>query len=104
MVERPLILFAEPELAEKEKRFGGSGRFFKPSHKRQIDRISPKFDSLQRILDQGRVQITDSANGIDPEYTLVFETVGDPQNFYKAVNNLKKDYPNMLRSIDAVHK
>ena len=95
MVERPLILFAEPELAEKEKRFGGSGRFFKPSHKRQIDRISPKFDSLQRILDQGRVQITDSANGIDPEYTLVFETVGDPQNFYKAVNNLKKDYPNI---------
>lgn len=95
MPERPLILFAQPALAEKEKRHGGSGKFFKPSHSHQISRMAPQFAELQRAFDNGNAILTTSPNAIEPEYTLVFETAGDPDNFYGAVLRLKKTFPNI---------
>ena len=78
MPERPLILFAEPALAEKEAKNGRSGSFFKPTYQRQVARLSPKFELLQNALDQGNVRMTERATAIEPEYTLVFETAGNP--------------------------
>lgn len=95
MPERPLVLFAQPALADKEKRHGGSGKFYAPSYDRQIARIAPKFELLQRALDRGNMIITNAPNAIDPEYTLVFETVGDPSGFYRAIKKLKEQYPNV---------
>ena len=95
MPERPLVLFANPTIADKEKKHGGSGHFYKPTYDRQMARISPKFAVLQRAFEQGNVRMTASANAIDPEYTLVFETIGDPDGFFTAVKKLKERYPNV---------
>ena len=95
MPERPLILFAEPALADKENQNGRSGNFSKPTFQRQVTRLSPKFELLQSALDQGNVRMTETATAIEPEYTLVFETAGNPEGFYTAIKNLQKTYPNV---------
>ncbi len=95
MPERPLVLFAQPSTADKEKKHGGAPNFYKPTYNRQKARISPQFSVLQRALENGNVRMTLSSNTVEPEYTLVFETVGDPDGFYTAVNTLKKQYPNV---------
>lgn len=95
MPDSALILFAQPAEAAKARKFGGSGKIHYPSYDRQMARIAPKFNLLQQTLTRGNVQITDNATAVDPEYTLVFETIGEPNNFYKAVNKLKEQYPNI---------
>lgn len=93
MPERPLVLFAAPTVADKERRYGGAPKYFMPSHSRQVSRLNPQFQVLQNAINNGNVYFTNYATGVDPEYTLVFETVGDPRDFYKAVNKLKEEYP-----------
>ena len=95
MSERPLVLFASPTIADKERKHSGPNSFKRPTYDRQLARVSPKFALLQQAFEQGNVKMTTSANAIDPEYTLVFETVGDPDGFFTAVNKLKEQYPNI---------
>lgn len=95
MSERPLVLFAQPSEVDKERRYGGGSKFFKPTYDRQRARIAPKFAVLQHALEQGNVRMSSASDAIEPEYTLVFETVGDPDGFYGAINRLKSDYPNV---------
>ena len=95
MPERPLVLFGQPAIADKEKKRGGAPRFYKPSFDRQKARISPKFAVLQHALNNGNLLMTTTANAVEPEYTLVFETVGDPSGFYTAICTLKRQYPNV---------
>lgn len=95
MPERPLVLFAQPATADKEKKHGGPSNFYKPTYDRQKARISPQFAVLQRAFENGNVTMTSTANAVEPEYTIVFETVGDPSGFYTAVNTLKTRYPNV---------
>lgn len=95
MPDNALILFAQPTTAAKARRFGGSTKIHYPTYDRQMARIAPRFNTLQQALSQGNLHITDTATGIDPEYTLVFETIGDPNNFYKAIQKLKEQYPNI---------
>ena len=92
MPERPLILFPKRESAEKARRYGGSSSFHKPTHGRQIQRLTPQFNALQSALDNGRLQIQQEAEHIEPEYTLVLEVAGDPNAFDTAVRKLKKDH------------
>lgn len=93
MPERPLVLFAAPTVADKERRYGGAPKYYFPSHSRQVSRLTPQFNVLQNTMNSGSIYFTNYATGVDPEYTLVFETVGDPHDFYKAVNKLKETYP-----------
>lgn len=95
MPERPLILFAQPTLLDKDRQRGGGDKFFKPTYDRQVARVAPKFETLRTALVRGNVRITNTADAIEPEYTLVFETVGDPSGFSTAINTLKKSYPNV---------
>ena len=95
MPDRPLVLFAQPSAAEKAKRGGGPSHVHFPTPQRQVERLTPRFQALQHALDQGGILFTQSPNAIDPEYTLVFEAVGDPSRFYDAVNKLKTEYPNI---------
>ena len=93
MPERPLVLFAAPTVADKERRYGGAPKYYFPSHSRQVSRLTPQFNVLQHTINSGNIYFTNYATGVDPEYTLVFETVGDPHDFYKAVDKLKETYP-----------
>lgn len=95
MPERPLILFGQPTLLDKDRLYGGGEKFYKPAYDRQVSRIAPKFEILHNALVRGSVRVTDTADAIEPEYTLVFETIGDPSGFSTAINSLKKSYPNV---------
>lgn len=80
MSERPLVLFANPTIADKERRHGGAPRYYIPSHSRQVSRLNPQFNVLQNAINSGNVYFTNYATGVEPEYTLVFETVGRTPN------------------------
>ena len=51
MSERPLLLFPEPQVADKTK--GNSfppGKIFKPTAQRQFERLTPVFGELTRAF------------------------------------------------------
>jgi len=88
MAERPIILFREPQIAERSNRGGGGAPTFKgPSHARQAERLVPKMTALQNAV----VTIKQSPMGIEAEKTLVFDVIGDAESFYTAVRNLGSD-------------
>lgn len=88
MPERPLLLFPTPEIASRSTLGGGGGRIRKPAPQRQWDRLSPIFSQLQAAFDARRVEVQQSAAGIDPEQVLVIETVGSIDNFANAVKRI----------------
>lgn len=95
MPERPLILFPNFETAEKLRRFGGDSKIHFPTHERQTSRLQPKLRDLQRVIDTGKIQIRDNPTAIEPEYTIVLETVGDPVGLYTAINSLSREIDNV---------
>lgn len=88
MTERPLLLFPTPETASRSTLGGGGGRIRKPAPQRQWDRLSPIFSQLQAAFDARRVEVQQSAAGIDPEQVLVIETVDSIDNFANAVKRI----------------
>lgn len=91
MPERPLVLFAEPISVVKSRRYGGPPDFCHPPFQKQVERLSPKFNALQRAFEQGKITISENPDGIEPEYTLVLEVAGDPSGFEVAVRNLDSE-------------
>ena len=89
MAERPLLFFPSKEVASRSKLSGGGGNFAYPSSERQRERLSPKFESLSNVLDAQRATIQQSTVGIDPEQVLVFETIGNVEDFAKAVSKIE---------------
>jgi len=92
MPERPLVLLGKPVPADKAKRHGGPSKVHYPSHSRQNERLTPKFNVLQKALDDGNLLIHESSDGIDPEYTLVFEAHGDLEKFHAAIRSFQSTY------------
>jgi len=81
MPERPLLIFPTPAVAGRVKMktgFGSSNYHF-PSPSRQKDRLTARFDSMIQSF------ITDSTEGIEPEYVLVLETTGKIDDFERAI-------------------
>lgn len=89
MAERPLLFFPSKEVATRSKMGGGGGKFHYPSSERQGERLSPKFETLSNILDAQRATILQSTVGIDSEQVLVFETIGNVEDFAKAVSKIE---------------
>ena len=87
MPNRPLILFADPIPVDKARRHGGPSDFYIPPHEKQVERLSPKFEILQKALDAGTIRVTKSPDGSEPEYTLVLEVAGDPSGFETAIKH-----------------
>ena len=87
MAKRPLILFGQPNKAEKSKRPGGPSGIQRPSHSRQAERLAPKMTALQNAV----ATLKQSPMGIEAEKTLVFDVVGSADTFYTAVKNLGSD-------------
>lgn len=89
MVEnRPILLFPTPEFADRTKRSGHGGNPPLPSHDKQMRRLSPKFKELQEQFEARRLDIQQTAAGADPEKVLVIETVGNVNDFIKAVDKI----------------
>lgn len=86
MVERPIILFPKPQLANRDKGTSGFSKVTKPSFGTQYNRLQPTFKVLREAFEKKRVQIQNTLVGVNPEYALVFEIVGSVDDFYRAVN------------------
>jgi hypothetical protein len=82
MAERPIILFGEPTPAGKSTRGGGAAKIQFPSHEKQVNRIAPKMEALEKALPT----LQQMTAGIEYERTLVFEVAGSTDGFYKAVH------------------
>ncbi|OGQ85652.1 MAG: hypothetical protein A2512_12240 [Deltaproteobacteria bacterium RIFOXYD12_FULL_56_24] len=88
MPERPLLLFPTPEVTSKSNLGGGGGGFHLPTHRRQGDRLSPKFNQLQEAVRTRNIEIQQAVTGIDPEQVLVLETIGSVEDFANAVKRI----------------
>lgn len=87
MPERPIILFPEPEKADREAKNLFHPKQNKPSFSRQYDRLQPTFSVLKAAYDQKNMKLQQSPIGINPDFALVFEVVGSVKSFYTAVKN-----------------
>ena len=87
MAERPIILFPEPQLADRDKRKMPIPQVNKPSFGTQYNRLQPAFAVLKEAFEKKSIQIQNAPIGMNPEYALVFEVVGTVDSFYTAVKN-----------------
>ncbi|MCL5059044.1 MAG: S8 family peptidase [Actinobacteria bacterium] len=89
--ERPIILFGKPNPANKSDRNGRAPSVFFPTHSKQVTRLEPKLNELQKVIDENKLLLQQSPTGIEPEKTLVFVVSEDLKSFYTAVKNLGGD-------------
>ena len=89
MPERPLIVLPAPvQPASRRKKGGGAGRFHRPSRERQVERLSPRFEQLQRVIEAQRARLQTEPAGIVPEEVVVLETIGSVDGFISAVQKV----------------
>ena len=88
MAEHPLLIFPTPSRSERARRWGGGGGIIRPTPNRQAERLAPRFDSLQTAMDRRRLELRDNPLGVQPEKTLVLETVGTMDDFTNAMRRI----------------
>lgn len=88
MVVHPLLLFPRPDLVKRQTLPLPIIQVHKPSLVRQTERLSPKFQQLQRTINARRVSVRSTTTGIEPEMVLVIEVIGDIVNFSNAVKRI----------------
>lgn len=81
----PLLLFPTPTTADRNNRVGGGVTFARPSGARQGIRLTPKFTTLRAAFEAERLRLQQVAPADNPEFVVVFETIGTIENFAKAV-------------------
>ena len=86
--EFPLLVFPKPVLADRARRYGGTGKIRAPGPAQQAQRLTPQFQRLQEALDDRRLALQDNPIGVVPEQVLVIETIGSIQNFLRAIGRL----------------
>lgn len=89
MPERPLLILPHPgEPLPRRKRIGGGDAPHFPSRARQAERLAPKFEVLQRAMDDRRVRLQAESHDLVPEEVVVLETVGAVEDFIHAVEKV----------------
>lgn len=88
MAEYPLLIFPEQARAEKARRFGGGRPPRIPDAQKQAERIAPQFQRLQQAMDRQRLALLNSSLGLQPEQTLVLETIGPVDRFINAIKKV----------------
>lgn len=88
-MEFPLLPIPNPEIDQRPSggRWVPKTQF--PKRQRQVERLAPKFQRLQRALDRGDLfALRQDPAGIAPERALVFEIVDSIDKFYKTINSI----------------
>jgi hypothetical protein len=89
MAEHPLLIFPTPLRSERLKRLASGGRKVKlPDAEQQALRLAPQFQRLQEAMEKQRLILQSTSLGIQPEQTLVLETVGSVERFINAVKRI----------------
>ena len=90
MAERPLLIFPEPQQANRSALGSGGGdNFTGPTHSRQGERVTLQLTRLQDAFDRRTAEVLASPDGIDPSQVIVIETVGSVSGFATAVRRIK---------------
>lgn len=85
---RPILLTAPANRRSFRGRGGGGEKAVLPSRPRQTERLTPQFDALIRMLEQGRSTAQASLPATDPELVLVFETRGSVSDVVDAMGKV----------------
>ena len=88
MPDRPLLLFPSRDHVQPTRRPMVARPAHRPDSQRQGERLSPVFLDLQSAFETRRVELQAGSTGIDPEQVLVFETVGNVEDFIRAVKRI----------------
>jgi subtilase family protein len=90
MPERPLLILPAPgeRPVRRQQKRSRDTRFHRPSHERQFERLTPRFEQLQRTLETRRTRLQTEAHGLVPEEVIVLETVGTVEDFIGAVEKV----------------
>lgn len=59
-----------------------------PSHARQVERLTPQFQTLQSAFEARRLELQVAANNSDPDLVVVFETVGAVSDFISSAERI----------------
>ena len=89
MAELPFLFFPSPEVASKTPGSGFGGNLKRPTAARQGQRLNPIFQQLQDSFNARSAELQQTPTGIDPEQVLVLETVGNVEDFAKAVKKVE---------------
>jgi hypothetical protein len=81
----PLLLFPTPAAADRSRPPGGGAKVTGPSGARQGVRLAPRFSALQAALAAERLRLQQVAAAENPEFVVVFETIGTVERFANAV-------------------
>lgn len=94
MPERPLLKLPAPEDIAPPPPPRGGRKLFKPSRKRQGDLFSPKFERLERALDDPTqiLEILQAPEAIAPERAIVFEVAESLPAFYEEAGRIGLEY------------
>jgi len=84
----PFLLFPKVEPSARDGLPSGRPAVHKPTPERQVERMAPRFQTLQNNFDARRLQLQQALPGSDPEQVVVFETIGEVTNFFKAVRKI----------------
>lgn len=88
MAEHPLLIFPAPLRSERLKRGSGGRKVKLPDTQQQASRLAPQFQRLQEAMEKQRLILQSTSLGIQPEQTLVLETVGSVERFIHAVKRI----------------
>lgn len=83
--DRPLLILAAPRQGTFRPQPARGGGPRNPKKGRQIERLDPKFDTLQALLASRRAALQADPGGVAPEQVLVFETNGPVREFHEVV-------------------
>src|SRR6266496_1912129 len=81
----PLLLFPTPTTSDRNRLPGGGSKYERPSGARQDARLTPRFNALQGAFNAERLRLQQVAPAENPEFVVVFETIGTVTDFAKAV-------------------
>ncbi|MFC1861271.1 hypothetical protein ACFLYL_03225 [Chloroflexota bacterium] len=88
MPERPLLVFPQPAVISRRKKFGGGGEVTMPPPQHQAQRLVSRIPGIDQYFSQRRVELRSGPAGAEPEDVLVLETIGAVEDFLRAVNRI----------------
>lgn len=92
MADKPFLIIAASQRTKRPKKKSfppGESTIHRPGAQRHGERLSPRFEALQAFLNAERQRLQTDAAGIEPECVLVLETIGNVQEFARAVQRIE---------------
>lgn len=88
MANYPILVLPQAATADRGTLGRGFDRIQRPSSRRQVARLGPRFQALEDAFANRRARLAMAPAGLAPEQVLVLETIGSVADFVKAVRGI----------------